>query len=64
MLISALFRAWMVGFDKMPTLNNKSHYDSDFFKFAQNIIALEGIGNIHTHLEEYWSIRKKLRELS
>ena len=61
-LISALRRAWMVGFDEAPTLNNKKNYDSDFFKFAQNIMALEGIGDIHAHLEEYWSIRKKTAE--
>jgi hypothetical protein len=61
-LISALCRAWMVGTGKEPTLNHKTGYDSDFFKFAQNIMALEGIGNIHTHLEEYWSIRKKTAE--
>lgn len=61
-LISALCRAWMVGFDEAPTLNHKTDYDSDFFKFAQNILALEGIGNIHAHLEEYWSIRKKTAE--
>ena len=58
-LISALCRAWMAGTEEAPTLNHKTGYDSDFFKFAQRILALEGIGNIHTHLEEYWSIRKK-----
>ena len=61
-LISALCRAWMEGTGEAPTLNNKKDYDSDFFKFTQNIMALEGIGDIHAHLEEYWSIRKKTAE--
>ena len=61
-LISALCRAWMEGTGEVPTLNNKKDYDSNFFQFAQNIMALEGIGNIHAHLEEYWSIRKKTAE--
>ena len=52
----------MEGTGEAPTLNNKKDYDSDFFEFAQNIMALEGIGDIHAHLEEYWSIRKKTTE--
>jgi hypothetical protein len=61
-LISALCRAWMEGTGEAPTLNNKKDYDSAFFKFAQRVLALEGIGDIHAHLEEYWSIRKKTAE--
>lgn len=61
-LISALCRAWMEGTGEAPTLNNKNDYDSAFFKFAQRVLALEGIGDIHAHLEEYWSIRKKAAE--
>ena len=57
-LISAICRAWMVGIDHAPTLNNKKDYDSAFMTFALHILALEGIGHIHKHLEEYWSIRK------
>ena len=57
-LISAICRAWMVGVDHEPTLNNKKEYDSAFMTFALHILALEGIGHIHKHLEEYWSIRK------
>ena len=62
-LISALCRAWMAGTGEAPTLNNKKDYDSAFFKFAQRVLALEGIGNIHAHLEEYWSIRKKQQKM-
>ena len=57
-LISAICRAWMVGVEHEPTLNNKKEYDSAFMTFALHILALEGIGHIHKHLEEYWSIRK------
>ena len=57
-LISALCRGWQYGFDKSPTLNNKHDPDSDFAIFASEVMGYEGIGKIHTHLEEYWSIRK------
>ena len=57
-LISAICRAWMVGVAHVPTLNNKKDYDSAFMTFALHILASEGIGHIHKHLEEYWSIRK------
>ena len=57
-LISAICRAWMIGVDHAPTLNNKKDYDSAFMTFALHILALEGIGHIHKHLEAYWSIRK------
>ena len=57
-LISAICRAWIVGVDHEPTLNNKKEYDSAFMNFALHILASEGIGHIHKHLDEYWSIRK------
>ena len=58
-LISALCRAWMEGFGQAPTLNNKKDRDSKFFNFAMQVMALEGIGKVHDHLEAYWSNRKK-----
>lgn len=57
-LISAISRAWIIGVDREPTLNNKKEYDSAFMTFALHILASEGIGHIHKHLEKYWSIRK------
>ena len=57
-LISALCRSWMYGFDEAPTLNHRGGADSKFFSFASRIMILEGIGNPHKHLEEYWSVRK------
>jgi hypothetical protein len=57
-LISALARAWMAGFDSPPTLNHKHDYDSPFARFATRIFGHEGIGKPHAHLEEYWSTRK------
>jgi hypothetical protein len=58
-LISALCRAWMAGFDEKPTLNHKTGYDTPFFTFAHQIMSSEGIGNIHRHLEAHWSIRRR-----
>mgnify|MGYP000202118511 CR=1 FL=1 len=59
LLISALCRAWMEGFGRAPTLNNKKGSDSPFFEFAMRVMAFEGIGKIHQHLEAYWADRKK-----
>ena len=58
-LIASLYRAWTRGFGINPTLNNKYQLDSAFFHFAQEVMAREGIGRIHQHLEEYWSYVKK-----
>ncbi len=58
MLISALCRAWLLGFDRKPTLNNKNDRDTDFSKFAMEVMEIEGIGRAHQYLEEYWSLRK------
>jgi hypothetical protein len=57
-LISAICRAWIVGTNLELTLNNKRDYDSAFMTFSLHILASEGIGHIHKHLEKYWSIRK------
>ena len=57
-LISAICRAWIIGTDIQLTLNHKKDYDSAFMTFALHILASEGIGHIHKHLEGYWSIRK------
>ena len=57
-LISAICRGWILGTGQEPTLNNKKHYDSKFMAFASFILACEGVGHIHQHLEKYWSIRK------
>jgi hypothetical protein len=61
-LISALCRAWMVGFGTKPTLNNKNNTDSPFFNFALAVLTREGLGHIYAHLEEYWSCRKRTWE--
>lgn len=58
-LFTALCRAWWRGMGTEPTLNNRKDPDSPFFRFAQQVLAQEGIGDIHAHLEQYWSGRKK-----
>jgi len=57
-LISAICRGWIVGAGHKPALSNKKSYDSAFVTFATYILACEGIGHIHGHLDEYWSQRK------
>jgi hypothetical protein len=63
-LISALCRAWIYGLQVSPTLNHKNSLDTDFAKFAMEIMQMEGIGHAHQHLEEYWSFRKSTWELN
>ena len=63
-LISAICRAWHVGFGKKPTLNHKSDPDSPFARFAIEILAKENVGHAHQHLEEYWSTRKLSQKMS
>lgn len=58
-LISGLFRAWMVGFDTYPKINNKNDPLSNFVRFASTILTREGIGKIEDHLEEFRAYRKK-----
>ena len=58
-LISALFQAWMIGFDEYPKINNKNHRLTPFVRFATTILMREGIGKTEDHLEEFRSYRKK-----
>jgi hypothetical protein len=58
-LISALCRAWLYGFEEAASLNHKNSDDTAFMFFATQVLAKEDIGKIHQHLEDYWSTRKK-----
>lgn len=58
-VFSALFRAWMLGKDKYPTVNNKNYPASPFVIFAEPILVGLGIGKIEDHLEEFRSYRKR-----
>ena len=59
LLIAGLFRAWMVGFQEYPKINNKNYPLSPFVRFATAILTREGIGKIEDHLEEFRAYRKK-----
>ena len=64
-LISQLFRAWMVGFKKYPTINNKRrNYPSPFVRFCEPILRREGIGHIYDHLEQFRAYRKQILQAS
>ena len=58
-LISYLRLAWLVAFEKPPRVNNKNGRITPFVSFALDIMACEGIGKIHQHLEKHMSIRRK-----
>ena len=59
-VFAALFRAWMIGFDEYPKINNKGSAASPFVIFAETVLQRLGIGKVEDHLEEFRSYRKKL----
>ena len=59
-LFSALFRAWYLGFEVKPRINNRYGKTTPFVGFADPILMREGIGKTISHLEEYQSYRKKI----
>ena len=58
-VISALFRAWLLGLGKSPRINNKGYRPSSFVVFAESILRIAGIGKVVDHLEQYRSYRKQ-----
>ena len=59
-IFSALFRAWMIGMDQYPRINNKGYPATPFVIFSDYVLQRLGIGKIEDHLEEFRSRRKKL----
>ncbi|QWE27500.1 hypothetical protein [Polynucleobacter sp. AP-Ainpum-60-G11] len=59
-IFSALFRAWMIGFDQYPKINNKGYPATNFVNFADYVLKRIGIGKAEDHLEEFRSYRKKI----
>ncbi len=61
-VFASLFRAWMLGKDEDPIINNKGYPASPFVVFAEPILEGLGIGKVEDHLEEFRSYRKKAFE--
>ena len=59
-VFSALFRAWMIGFDEYPRINKKRKSATQFVIFADFVLHRLGIGKVEDHLEKFRSYRKKL----
>ena len=59
-VFSALFRAWMIGFNEYPKINNKGSSPTQFGIFADFVLHRLGIGKVEDHLEQFRSYRKKL----
>ena len=59
-IFSALFRAWMIGMDQYPRINNKGYPATQFVIFSEYVLERLGIGKIEDHFEEFRSHRKKL----
>jgi hypothetical protein len=59
-VFSTLFRAWMIGFNEYPKINNKGSSPTQFGIFADFVLHRLGIGKVEDHLEQFRSYRKKL----
>ena len=59
-IFSTLFRAWMIGMDQYPRINNKGYQATQFVIFSEYVLQRLGIGKIEDHFEEFRSHRKKL----
>ena len=60
LIFSALFRAWYLGFEVKPKINNRYGKTTPFVAFAEPILMHEGIGKTIAHSEEYQSYRKRI----
>lgn len=60
LVINALFRAWQLGFDEEPIINNRGNDSRPFLTFAEDILIGEEIYNTIDNLDAYRSLRKKL----
>lgn len=56
-LLAALWRAWMLGTNTKPTVNNRDYADTRFVKFVTDVAASMGMGNVIKNLERYQSYR-------
>ncbi len=59
-LFSALFQAWMVGFNQYPKVNNKGYRATKFIIFSDYVLQRLGIGKVEDHFEGFRAYRKKL----
>ena len=62
-LFSALMRAWILGFGKLPRINQKRDpIETPFVVFARTILLHLGMGNkLVDYIDEYRSYKKALR---
>ena len=59
-LISAMFRAWLLGFDEKPTVSKRGNDPRPFVNFAEEIFIGEGIANTIDNIDEYRSYKNQL----
>jgi len=62
-LFSALMRAWILGFAKLPRINQKRDpIEAPFVRFARTILRPLGMGNkLVDYIDEYRSYKKALK---
>lgn len=56
-LLAALWRAWMLGTNSKPKVNNRDYPDTRFVKFVTDVAVSLGMGNVIKNLERFQSYR-------
>lgn len=58
-LLAAFWRAWQIGKDEKPKVNNRKDTDTNFVHFVRQLAVHFGLGNIIKNLECFESYRKQ-----
>lgn len=59
-LLSAICRAWLLGFNEQPIVNKKGNDSRPFVAFVEDIFMGEGIANTIDNIDVYRTHKKKL----
>lgn len=58
-LLAVFWRAWQIGKDEKPKVNNRKDADTDFVCFVKQLAVHFGLGNAIKNLEGFQSYRKR-----
>lgn len=59
-LLSAICRAWLLGFNEQPIVNKKGNDSRPFVTFVEDIFMGEDIANTIDNIDDYRSHKKRL----
>jgi hypothetical protein len=59
-LLSAICRSWLLGFNEQPIVNKRGNDSTPFVAFVEDIFMGEGIANTIDNIDDYRTHKKKL----